>query len=1699
MNMNLVYFKFSIISRLCFCLLFLILASCGDDNDRTPASSTVKIIGLENEKKAKQFQDWTWSCQENNKKASCTYRYAVNDKSAHTFDANVKYQNKATATTKGLNLKDGKYYIHVEGKSVSSERRSSVTSASVTLDNTPPEDPVSSSFEAPDSSDKATIEITVESVSAGDQVKIYVEGGSNNRSSFLENIISFFSQRNVDSDICVEENEVGSGTVSSGKTEITIDVNTRVGEHNYYATVTDEAGNPSACVQAFTYSNTSTTTTPPVSTPGDVQVTGLAHDTDAGNSKTWSWGCNKSSCTYRYVINQSSSHTFRSSDSYGSTTRATKGITSSSQNGTYYIHVQARDSDGNVSEVKSVLAILNISTSGDVRVTGLAHDTSPKASKTWSWGCNKSSCTYRYVINQSRTHTFRSSDSYGSARTATKSISSSSEDGTYYIHVQARDSSGNVSEVKSVLVTLRTEITTSDVLVTGLSHDTTPKASKTWRWGCNKSSCTYRYVINQSSSHTFRSSDSYGSARTATKRITSSSEDGTYYIHVQARDSNGNVSGVESVLAILEIEAVSDVQVTGLSHDTSPKASKTWTWGCNKRSCTYRYAINQNSTHTFSSGSYASINTATKRITSSSEDGTYYIHVQARDSNSNESEVESVLAILEVETARSDVQVTGLEHDVDPKASKTWTWDCNKSSCTYRYVINQNSTHTFSSSDSYGSTKTATKSITSSSEDGTYYIHVQARDSDENVSDVTSVLAILRYNNVLTGNLAVTGIVDDRTAGRTKTWRWSCMNNSGTCTYRHVINTDATHTFEDSDTYNTTTTATKTAASNTDNGTYYLHVQAKDASGTQSPVKSVVFYLSFEIILVKNDSDVDLTSPTNPRTSQAWTWKCRNAANNADGASCTYRHVVNTSAAYFFSDDDAFGATATQTISISAGQSSGTTYYLHIQAKDGDGRLSSVVTVFITLTSKLIIVKDPITEKALSKASVKWTWECDTDNSNTEIRATTPCLYRYAIIKDTNSTCDDHTFDNDVDYNSTTTVTKTITNVSEDGDYCLYVQTKDSSNNVSSVKNIHQELTFELLILKDPVAYRADADSFPTKLQLHVDRTPTFTVLGFSPGNRVRLYSSNQCTDGSDDSEGDPTRDTRLSNEVTVPSNNQTDIALHFLDHFRTYPIYVGVRESSSDTSVDCWAATSSSDSTPIAVTNSNKDTVVPLFEYTLYKDIIAEHNHTCHLSPGGDVKCWGRGNEGQLGHGAFTNLKTPPANAIDLDGDGDGATNQVKAKAVAIGQAFTCAILNNDTVKCWGFHSSGQLGVGPPGSGVLTTRPNKPLADPIDLGAGRTAKAITTGGGHVCAILDDDSLKCWGYNVQGQIGQNSEDRRFDTPQAVDLGCEGQTTCSASDKFKAKAVAAGSTHTCVILLDENDTAPDHTGKVLCWGFNAKGQLGQNDKTNRGRDSDKPISRLASVNLGTGRTAKSISGGLNFTCALLDNNTTKCWGHNILGQLGQNNVADRGDETNEMASLGTISLGGSAKSIVTGQQASHACAVLSNDTMKCWGNNWRGQLGQGDRTEYQGANIGKNDDFFFDGRNIINNRNHGSGRGSSVPASSNVGRLARTVSSLPAINFGCNVAIDREGNTPACSSSTNFKLKSPDSVAVGEDHTCAVLKTSQESDENKEFVKCWGSNVNGQLGQGDNSDRGGTAKTAVDKIPAIEFSFGDDDD
>ena len=252
----------------------------------------------------------------------------------------------------------------------------------------------------------------------------------------------------------------------------------------------------------------------------------------------------------------------------------------------------------------------------------------------------------------------------------------------------------------------------------------------------------------------------------------------------------------------------------------------------------------------------------------------------------------------------------------------------------------------------------------------------------------------------------------------------------------------------------------------------------------------------------------------------------------------------------------------------------------------------------------------------------------------------------------------------------------------------------------------------------------------------------------------------------------------------------------------------------------------------------------------------------------------------------------------------------------VSAGAVSSSVIWGANTVKNWGQGTFARLGYG--NSDNIGDDETPDSIGNVNLGTGRTAKDISSGEAHTCAILNDDTVKCWGYGSYGRLGYSNTDNIGDdeTPDSigvVNLGA-GRT---------AKQISCGGTHTCAILDDDT---------VMCWGNGFQGHLGYGNNNNIG-DNETPGS-VGAVNLGAGYTAKDISSGIDHTCAVLDNGTVKCWGVGTNGRLGYGNTDNIGDDE-ILDSVGNVNLGGhTAKQISCGDE--HTCAILDNNTVKCWG-------------------------------------------------------------------------------------------------------------------------------------------------------------------
>ena len=623
---------------------------------------------------------------------------------------------------------------------------------------------------------------------------------------------------------------------------------------------------------------------------------------------------------------------------------------------------------------------------------------------------------------------------------------------------------------------------------------------------------------------------------------------------------------------------------------------------------------------------------------------------------------------------------------------------------------------------------------------------------------------------------------------------------------------------------------------------------------------------------------------------------------------------------------------------------------------------TSTTTTIIQGTIRVIGIEDDTTPTSTKELS----WSCNSP----------PCTFRFIINQDK-----EYTFPSTHEYESTSTITKSTDDPNtEEGTYYLHIQAKDSNNNESEVKTIS-------FILRNPTILTLVNPTPQTEvLPFYENRTPTIQISGkgIESGREVQLYSSSDCNTSN-----------ALSNSITVPeSTSSVEIKVNYL-HPGAYNIHVGTKANQNDSVqcsteslsyilynpiaagfelscylsnaglVKCWGegkngqlgyqvqgnTTAIGDEpgemgSSLSAVNLGTNRTAKLIAIGDNPTGDEPDNHVCAILDDNNIKCWGGNDYGQLGLGHTDARGNNPATmgdnlpAIDL-----GANR--KAKVISNGEHYTCAILDNSKMKCWGKNDKGQLGLShTENRGDKASQMGDHLPY-VDLGTNKTVKAIATGKKHVCAILDDNKVKCWGENHKGQLGLSDTNDRGD--KANQMGDNLPYVDLGTNKT-AKAIVASHSHTCAIL-DDN--------KVKCWGENHKGQLGLSDTNDRGGNANEMGDNLPFVDLGndtsgTKYIAKSIAANSFYTCIILSNdNSIRCWGENHKGQLGLGHIENHGDNANEMGdSLQAVDLGNdtsgtkhTAKTIATG--GAQSCTILNDDRLKCWGYNNKGQLGLGD--------------------------------------------------------------------------------------------------------------------------------------------------------
>jgi alpha-tubulin suppressor-like RCC1 family protein len=358
--------------------------------------------------------------------------------------------------------------------------------------------------------------------------------------------------------------------------------------------------------------------------------------------------------------------------------------------------------------------------------------------------------------------------------------------------------------------------------------------------------------------------------------------------------------------------------------------------------------------------------------------------------------------------------------------------------------------------------------------------------------------------------------------------------------------------------------------------------------------------------------------------------------------------------------------------------------------------------------------------------------------------------------------------------------------------------------------------------------------------------------------------------------------------------------------------------------------------------------------------------HHSCATANDGSSWCWGADDHGELGNGSTAAWLPPTApksgSGFSMLSAGNDYTCGVKAngalwcwgdatygklgagsadfqcgcvdapalvgalglqvQAVQTGGGHTCALSKDHSVSCFGWDVNGQLGDGTTtGSGVLQ----------VDA-LGANVKALAVGAEHACAIEMDGTLWCWGNNSACQLGLGPPQN----PGCFGNGCS-PTPAQVTGLDSVESVAAGDQHTCAVKTD---------GTLWCWGDTADGQVG--DGTTTGASGWSPACKNVPVQVSAlGNEVAEVAAGTNHTCARKKDGSVWCWGLASAGQLGTGTTASAScGFTGEPCEPSPVQVPGVSAAVSIDAGGNHSCAVEADGSVLCWGENSDGQVGDG---------------------------------------------------------------------------------------------------------------------------------------------------------
>jgi alpha-tubulin suppressor-like RCC1 family protein len=370
----------------------------------------------------------------------------------------------------------------------------------------------------------------------------------------------------------------------------------------------------------------------------------------------------------------------------------------------------------------------------------------------------------------------------------------------------------------------------------------------------------------------------------------------------------------------------------------------------------------------------------------------------------------------------------------------------------------------------------------------------------------------------------------------------------------------------------------------------------------------------------------------------------------------------------------------------------------------------------------------------------------------------------------------------------------------------------------------------------------------------------------------------------------------------------------------------------------------------------------------------------------------------------------------------------------VTTGWDHACALLDSGTVKCWGSDASGQVGNGGKGA-------EGPFAEPVRvIGVTGTRPLagvvqVSAGQDHTCALLATTKVACWGGNADNLLGGGTQVSSRPRPILV------RNPTNTGDLTGVVQIEASSDHTCAVL---------DNGQARCWGDNVVGQLGNQSQLNgfpRVVQSGKPAG-------GPLTGVQQIATARNLTCALLTNGQVRCWGGGFSGALGNG--------LNENSPVPVTVLGVTAATLTGATQVDvgfgTSCARLASGKAVCWGLGSSGRLGDGTEDDSNRPGVvadPQGDDDLTDVRTVSMGETHGCAvltggqvRCWSANLSGQLGDGTEDTAVFPVVT--------RNPRGTAA-------LRNVTQLDTGSAFTCATLANGQ--------VRCWGANADGQLGNG----------------------------